>query len=110
MEGGFVTGVSLMEQENEDGWGIYMSKTQGQVMTLALAGADRRFHCFNFQVWEWTNAWEGWYGTYETCFRGFRMGERLDISGYEGLTEVRVPIEGEEHSYSRAVYVERLPE
>ncbi len=107
LEDGYVTAVTLSDsakQDGQTGW-IYMSQSYYQVATLALAGAQREFNCFNYDLTGWLELWDDQWDSFELDHRGVHISQTVECSGYTGVGQIREPVEGRDQIYRRTVTI-----
>lgn len=116
LEDGAVVSVTLSDYDEPEtrrsvgadtmgGDWVYMDQFRYWAATLALAGAQREFNCFNFDESGWLELWDDQWNDFEVDWRGLHISQRVECSGYEGRGQVRTAIEGKERSYLRAVTI-----
>lgn len=122
VEDGQVIAVTLTETLNPDPYGgwtsgvtvtgdvptsIWMDQSYYQIATVALAGAQREFNCFNYGFSKWLTLWENRWSGFELDWRGLHISQTVEYSGYERENMGRYlrAIEGQEQSYSRTVTI-----
>jgi len=107
LEDGYVTAVTLSDSAKQDGrtgW-IYMSQSYYQVATAALAGAQREFNCFNYDLAGWLALWDERWDSFELDYRGVHISQTVECSGYTGVGQIREPVEGRDQVYRRTVTI-----
>lgn len=107
LEDGYVTAVTLSDSAKQDGrtgW-IYMSQSYYQVATAALAGAQREFNCFNYDLAGWLALWDERWDSFELDYRGLHISQTVECSGYTGVGQIREPVEGRDQVYRRTVTI-----
>lgn len=102
-----VTAVTLTEKNKEgpDQSILWMSQIDCQVATAALAGAQKRFNCVNFDLNGWLKIWLDRWDSFETDYRGVHISQTVECSGYMGTGQARTAIEGQEQAYRRTVTI-----
>lgn len=61
-----------------------MSQSYYQVATAALAGAQREFNCFNYDLAGWLALWDERWDSFELDYRGVHISQTVECSGYTG--------------------------
>lgn len=107
LEDGYVTSVTLSDsakQDGQTGW-IYMSQTYYQIATAALAGTQREFNCFNYDLTGWLELWDERWDSFELDYRGVHISQTVECSGYTGVGQIREPVKGRDQHYRRTVTI-----
>lgn len=113
---GYVAAVTLSDYMDPDdgvtvGMGtentsyLYMTQTYYQIATAALAGTQREFNCFNYDLTGWLELWEDKWDSFELDYRGIHISQTVECSGYTGVGQIREPVEGRDQHYRRTVTI-----